>query len=181
MITVYLIVGIVFILTLLYQITEHDNLIEQILSVIFTTLVAWLFTILFVSIISNLYIKNHKSELTYYTSEVERTNIKTLSDNTNNVTGVFALGFGSINSKARFYFYVCESDSVFYLKNIKADDVKIIENDTVNPCIIKYEEHIDWSKSEISSWLFKLTDKTEYYSIYVPKNTIIKQYNLDAQ
>lgn len=131
--------------------------------------------------VSDIYVKHNKSELTYYTSEVGRTNIRTLSDNTNNITGIFSLGFGSVDSQARFYFYGLTSDNAFYLKSIPADNVKIIETSEVNPCVVKYEKHIDWSKSEISPFLFKFEDKSEYYYIYVPKNTVIKQYTLDAQ
>lgn len=182
MITVYIISAIVFIITVASQWSEYNGIDgRQVVVVIFNTVVTWGLTLLFVVILSDVYIKNHKSELTYYISEISCTNIRTLSDNTNNITGNFALGFGSVNSESRFYFYGITSDSSFYLKSIKADGVQIFERNDVNPCVVKYEKHIDWSKSEISWWLFKFEDKTEYYYIYVPKNTVIKQYTLDAQ
>ena len=181
MIIVIIVSIIVYLIALAIQISEYNDLVNKIVVPIFATVVAWVFTVCIIAMFSDMYIRNHKSEMIYYTSKVSRTNIRTLSDNTNNVTGTFELGFGSVNSESRFYFYGISSDSTFYLKSIKADGVKIIESNHVNPGVVRFEQHIDWSKSEISWWMFKLDDEREFYHIYVPKNTVMIKYNLDAQ
>lgn len=181
MIIVIIFSAIVYVIALLTQISDYADLPEKIIIPIACAGIAWIFAALIISMFTVEYIKDHKNEMVYYTSELSRTNIRTLNDNTNNITGTFALGFGGVESEARFYFYGCSSDSTFYLKSIKSDGVKIIETNSTSPCVVKFETHIDWSRSEISSWLFKFEEKTEFYYIYVPKNTVMVRYNLDAQ
>jgi hypothetical protein len=67
--------------------------------------------------------------------------------------------------------------------SIYTKGVKIIETDYREPSIVKYRKHIDWSRSELGSdWaLLSTILPTEYYELYVPTNTIILNYSLDAQ
>lgn len=163
-----------------WVVSEKDLTLTIVNSIVFTGIIA-IFMYFLIALMSANYIQNHKSEFSWKTEKIGETNIRTLSDNTNNISGTFGLGFGAVNSVSKFYFYAYASDSSFYLKSIKSDDVKIIESSTKNPCVVKYKKYVDWAKSKISNWKFKTDVLYEYYYIYVPKNTVIIKYNLDAQ
>ena len=148
-----------------------------------TAIIIFLFSLLIVSLLSSKYINDHSDDYTWYTEEVGSSNIKTLSDGNDGFSGSFLLGCGTISSHSKYYYYESTSDSTFYLGSIDADGVKIVESDYRGPCIVKYRSHVDWSRSTFeSNWFIKIsTLQYEYYEIYVPKNTIIVNYNLDAQ
>jgi hypothetical protein len=156
---------------------------DTIASGVITAFIIFFFSFLLVSLVSSQYIRDHAHEYTWHTEEIGSSNIKTLSDGNDGLSGSFLLGCGTISTYSKYYYYKSTSDSTFYLGSINADGVKIIESDYRGPCIVKYRAHIDWSRSNFeSNWFFKnSTQAFEYYEIYVPKNTIIINYNLDTQ
>ncbi len=172
---------IVLTLVITFFITMNEDTPERIYTLLFYSVAMGLLSWLLVSVISVDYIRKHPNEYTWHTEVVSVTYIKTLSDNIT-VGGSFFLGFGNITSNPKFYFYKEISDSTFYMGSINAKGVKIVETNYKRPSVIKYVKHIDWSKSELNSnWvLTSSTLETEYYELYVPKNTIILNYTLDA-
>jgi len=181
MIIVYIVAAVIFFISAAVFYMEDDSFVGAIAVGAVMGGIAWAVTALIILNISNNYIDAHMSEMTIYTSEVRITQIKSLNDNTGNMSGSFFLGTGNIGPDSRFYFYACYSDSTYMLKDLNADRVTIVESDFRKPCVVKYESHIDWSRTEISLFLFKLEKQKYRYEIYVPENTIIIQYNLDTK
>lgn len=126
------------------------------------------------------YISHYKEKFTFSSVKIYEKNIRTLTDNIG-ISGRFILGSGTIASGSKYYFYIIDSDSSYYLSSLSTDNCKIIESDTKTPCVVKYTRYIDWSKNEISDFLLKPKTESHYYHIYVPKNTVVINYTLDAK
>jgi hypothetical protein len=79
-----------------------------------------------------------------------------------NISGSFALGFGSIKEESYYYYYV-KTDNGFLLNDIIAHGTYIVEDDSVKPNI---------------SYKRKAWDYNVVYTITVPTNTIKVVYEL---
>lgn len=80
------------------------------------------------------------------------------------VEGHFSLGGGYIDTNPVYYFYVL-AEKGYILGKIDALNTYIIEDDTIAPSVYKVEAK-------------KGREKTEYYIMYVPIGTIIKEYSV---
>jgi len=127
--------------------------------------------------ISHIYVQSHRDDFKW-DIKTETVYIKTLSDNTAVMSGSFVLGSGTISSDSYYFFYVIVNDSTFYLDRIKADNAKIIETNIKNAYYQKRDFTIP---ADQRMWLLSGDNLSTEYYIYVPKGTIIVNYNLDTQ
>jgi len=138
-------------------------------------LILMIFTLPF-GVISQEYINKNYSDFAHKpTIEVNRVNIKLMKDKIGGIDAKFELSFKEMQSELYYYFYVKKNDSTFYLKKLNSKYVKIVETNSVNPCVIKYKKEIDWENTPQRYWLLKIENVLSRYNwiIYVPKNTII--------
>lgn len=102
-------------------------------------------------------------------------NIECLQDNSN-VSGSFFIGCGSVNNEMKYSYYYDCGDSTYVLEQIDVDDVKIkYTNEKPHIDKIKYKQTDNW----INLFSFELRNPT--YIIYVPKGSIMNNYNLDTK
>ena len=181
MVIVYIVSILAFLIFFISVFIDEESIISALLVGIIMGGLFWGLSAFVISEISDSYIENHRDEMVWVKEEAQIINIKTLSDKTGVLQGHFTLGIGNIETKSKFFFYEIYSDSTYKLKNLNASDVEIVESDFRNPCVVKYKIYIDWSRSEISSLLFKKLSLEYKYKIYVPKNTITVNYNLDTK
>ena len=101
--------------------------------------------------------------------------IECLQDNSN-VSGSFFIGCGSVNNRMKYTYYYDCGDSTYVLEQIDVDDVKIkYTNEKPYVDKIKYKQTDNW----INLFSFELRNPT--YIIYVPKGSIMNNYNLDTK
>ena len=95
---------------------------------------------------------------------------------TSATVGSFALGSGTIDSNPYYYFFVKTGNGV-QLGKVNALKTRLVEEDGV-PRVICYESKC---KSKLMHILLFANDlvKDHRYALYVPKGTIITDYNID--
>lgn len=93
--------------------------------------------------------------------------IYTLSDNSL-TRGHFSLGSGMISEQPMFVCYIINSDGSYSLKTLPAANSRIFMDTDVDPYILvtQYNSMAGYSYS---------------YEIHVPKDTIIREFNLDSE
>ena len=102
------------------------------------------------------------------------TPIYSMSSNIGNpVRGTFFLGFGSANSKPCYFAYVQDANDVKHIINIEFKDLNIIEGDHVPA----YK--VVTGQNEPNFWFCGSIDKTLERTLYVPKDSIVKSYQLN--
>ncbi len=101
----------------------------------------------------------------------ETQEIVSLSDSTGVATG----GFLYITSEDQYSYYIENQDGSFELKSIDAEDVKIHEISEGQPRV----EHTE-SYEEIKFW-YGETPTDESYDIFVPDDSVVREFELDAQ
>ena len=100
-------------------------------------------------------------------------NIINIQDN-NSTSGHFILGTGRVNDEMVYSFYY-ENNGQYRLKQVDVD-MTVIQYDSIAR-IEKYKT----VKTESTINLFAYDSPNERYVIFVPRGTIIANYNLDAQ
>lgn len=101
--------------------------------------------------------------------------IECLQDN-NNVSGSFFIGCGSVNSRMKYTYYYDCGDSTYVLEQIDVDRATIkYTNDKPHIDKIKMVQTDNWIN------LFSNHCSLSKYIIYVPKGSIMNNYNLDAK
>ena len=116
----------------------------------------------------------------YYIFEGEE-NITCLNDTTK-IQGGYFLFSTNIDQKDVYKMYVTKKDNSKKLLTIKEKDcIGIYEEDTT-PRIEKYQEDY---KNPIVKFMFGMPLSrfygVEYYKIYIPKNSITTEYNIDLK
>lgn len=104
-----------------------------------------------------------------------------------NVNGHFTLGCGTVESKPVYYYYKKSGDG-YILDRVNAEQCTIIETDNTKPNI----KHIKYWKEGEASWFKKAyfgkneelwrpcgdTPSTTKYIIYLPKGSIMQNYDI---
>lgn len=92
-------------------------------------------------------------------------------------SGSFFLGTGNVNSTAYYFAYVNEKDGLL-LTRYRTDETFIVEG-SGPPRVKSYDEHCyQWLKSFLLNDRYYYTKHNVKHQIYVPKNTILKEFKL---
>lgn len=100
--------------------------------------------------------------------------------------GSFFLGSGTINDVATYTWYEQTEDNTFVQRSTNADDAKIHflpSGSKQRPYYVAHAE-IHPDGPILDTWGFRLETGTRYitsYDFYVPKDTITRQFELDAK
>lgn len=91
-----------------------------------------------------------------------------------NGEGKFALGYGSVEGK-RNYFYYVKQGQYFKLEKVDAE-VSLIEESDDKPAIIEYE----CNEEKLRAWLFKI-ESCGFRStiVRIPKGSIIQEFRVN--
>lgn len=93
------------------------------------------------------------------------------------VKGAFTLGTGSVDEKQ--YFYFVKSDGAGKrIDKIEVDATVIYEMDKEKPKIEFYDERYT---SAFARFMFGEYSGSHSYKLFVPENTITKEYNIDLE
>jgi hypothetical protein len=92
------------------------------------------------------------------------------------VNGRFALGSGYIDEKPAFIYYQVVNNG-YQLKSVPADQTIVIEDENDKPYI---KETLSVNYARLSGMRSVNSYKTKY-EIHVPKDTIVKNFNLDSE
>lgn len=107
------------------------------------------------------------------------TYISSISANSN-VSGDFFLGSGTIDSK-NYYYFVVNSDFGYQISKIEITNQVYLREDGDNNPFIEYTKY----NCTYQNWFSRIFFKKSFFNedreiiIHVPKNTIIKNYNVD--
>ncbi len=174
---------IIFIITIIMEISDFGGVFEAIFFVIKSTVVGIVVGVvlgLVMAIILSLYV--------FVKNDVTRTvepfypRIENLQDNPS-TKGQFYFGSGNINGSMKYAFYIKEKDTLtgnksFHLVLLDYKDVSIVYTDgqpRVDAVVIHRKE----------TWQFKYSflkeTEVDRYIIHVPRGTIKNNYQLDAQ
>ena len=100
------------------------------------------------------------------------------------MTGSFVLGTGSVKGELYpSYRYFVKDNGTFELREVRADNYKIVCTDSVNPNIKYHHTGVLVPRTRMR-WLWKsemrITIEPEYRkgTIYLPKNSIIQSYTI---
>lgn len=131
------------------------------------SLVAWMFLSFFLSLF---YDGKYSEKITH--------NLISFGDG-QNVSGNFVIGCGSIDDKMvyTYYRYSGDKDSSIVRRSISADLTKIYEHDSIKHARIVIDRV---SEKQGGNWIV-IPHNVGYqkYRIYLPKNSIIREINLD--
>ena len=86
-------------------------------------------------------------------------------------TGNFFLGSGVVDGENVYTYYYVNDNGNYQSGRLDADDAEVVESDTETPRIVTHHWKMPW-------WYGPM-DMTETYTIYVPENSIVSNYNLD--
>ena len=81
------------------------------------------------------------------------------------ISGSFVLGSGHVDTKQYYYFYTVDTEASIKFYTLESVDVKytrIVEDDSVTPCVYKRKKLKEWE---------------EYYTIFCPVGTIVKEFH----
>lgn len=160
------IVGLVF--AIWYGISE-----KEVLTPIGITFVGVMFAVIF-SLLSSIwsgYIPIEKCEVKTYS-----TKIVALADNTA-PAGSFVLGTGIVKSTT-YYYYMTETPSGYKLEKIATDRVYVRESDTTKP---RYEFVQCVGFKNWYDYIFNVPGEVLARTLYVPTNTIYRNFAIDLQ
>jgi hypothetical protein len=110
-----------------------------------------------------------------YTKEQYRYNISAIEDN-RDVKGRMYYRSGYIEQKL-YYYLVKENSGYKEITKIPADKTRIIETNDEQPKVIYYAEYFSNTNDLVDSWNYG----NDYYLLYVPKNTITTDWNVDLE
>lgn len=119
------------------------------------------------------------AKLTVPTTDVESP-LVALQDGSR-TSGSFFLASGTLNDYPAFTYYV-KNGNENYLQTVYADDAAVIEYDGPPKVVYSCEDYRkvnDWIAWPISAQGLK--DECEFLTFYVPKNSIVSDYRLDAK
>jgi len=108
--------------------------------------------------------------------EVPEYKIYNLQDNSN-VSGSFFLGSGRVDEKMAYTFYIHTVDG-YVPMSLETSTCAIKETDDIKPQMVSVKRK--FKNKNFDKWA-ATTDPTICHIIYVPKGTIVKNYNLDAK
>lgn len=126
-----------------------------------------LFTILICRTISD----KHLADEEYYEYQVEDIEIYSLRTS-NDLNGTFVLGTGNVSTKTKYYM-VIKTNIGYQIKDIDASVAYILY--TKDQPHLEIYSHKDYKCSK-ARWF--TTGATTYYKIYVPKGSIIENYEI---
>ena len=147
---------------------------EEILKPLITT------TIVFFCICTGSVFITNKNTIDEKTFNVFKEEIYSLNNGNNNVSGNFFLGSGSIDSKPSYTYFIQNNDGSKEKKQVSSNGTKIFEGDYEKP----YLEEVsckNGSKYSFALGYFEDIDVCEKEferKLFVPKNTIILEFNL---
>jgi len=107
------------------------------------------------------------------------TYISSISANSN-ISGDFFLGSGTIESK-NYYYFVVKSDFGYQIDKIEITNEVYLREDGDNKPFIEYTKYNCTYQNWFSRIFFKkkMFNEDREIIIHVPKNTVIKNYNVD--
>lgn len=94
------------------------------------------------------------------------------------ISGNFLLGFGSIDNKMCYSYYVGQDTNSFILEDSPTKNTKIVEDEELNPYIIK-KKYVEIINKEIwNYWQFGMivVKKCDTIEIHVPRGTINRSF-----
>lgn len=94
-----------------------------------------------------------------------------------NSKGTFFLGCGTIENDYRYSYYVKTKDSSFKLDDVSAKKTTIVEDEEVQPYIMKWKSVEVVNKEAWKNWFTRMKKDVEVDSveIHVPKGTILQE------
>lgn len=114
---------------------------------------------------------NHLADEEYYEYQVEDVEIYSLRTS-NDLSGTFVLGTGSVSSKTKYY-VVIKTNLGYKIKDIDASVAYILY--TKDKPHLEIYSHKGYKTSK-ARWF--ATGATTYYKIYVPEGSIIENYEI---
>ncbi len=175
---VFIVITVLFTIIIAYE--ENGIMLWE---VIVSSIIGAILSLIIVGITTKIIRDNASTHLEL--SEVRY--LKAFADNTNgNINGNFFLGSGSINSSPEYYYYyfVDSAKTTVKMDEMSATSneqpVYIIESDSTTPRVEIYRNVFN------SNTNFFLKNSRHYreigkYIIYVPKNSILTNFNLDLK
>lgn len=151
---------------------------NDIASGFFTFIFGFLILCMIAGIGSKLYLDSNQKDFKWDMTLDKTIYIRTLNDKTGSISGNFLLGTGTISTTSYYFFYAIDDDSTFYLDKLNTEYVKIRETDIKNAHIKKFNFTLTPGQTD---WLMVGNALREKCYIYVPKGTIIINYNLDTK
>lgn len=92
--------------------------------------------------------------------------------NSNELSGSFVLGSGSIE-ETEYYYYFYKGKNGFVRDKMPVSQVSIQESDSIKPKIVSLEDV--YSKDTWVKWSDSPSDE---YIMYVPKNTVVQKFSV---
>lgn len=151
-----------------YEWQDIGELIGQLVISALLAGVVFIFTALICDAISSHY---HLADEEYYEYQVEDVEIYSLRTS-NDLSGTFVLGTGSISSKTKYY-VVIKTNIGYQIKDIDASVAYILY--TKDQPHLEIYSHKDYKCSK-ARWF--TIGATTYYKIYIPEGSIIENYEI---
>lgn len=167
-------------------VSEFDDFVSSVVSVLMIGFVILLFALLGLGVAFLLPMKTIE--------KVDTFNIVNLQDN-KSLSGNFYLGSGVINDKMKYFFYYKDSvkningEEQFKLMSVPYDRTYIVFSDSLKK-VKRYRQDVEnsvkhpWWPKYVGNW-FAIDavwdEDCMKYVIYVPKGTIREDFKLDAQ
>ena len=144
--------------------------------------------VLLVALAANTIVDEHRNSVKYTETVQSKTyNLVSLQDESqvsSSIRGRRYYLYASINTDEVYNFYYETEDGGFKIGRIAAANSVVYEKDNCDPAVIEYTTYTKSKMNETWQKILMLDvvkEEAKSYKVYIPKGTITREYNLDAQ